>query len=39
MILLISGFAVALIAAYLLARYMGKQGIERGYTCNVKGEG
>jgi len=38
MLVFVLGFAVALIAAYLVARFMGKKGIARGYSCNVKGE-
>ena len=38
MFLIISGFAVALIAAFIVARFMHSKGISREYSCNVKGE-
>lgn len=39
MLVFISGFAVALIAAFIVARFMSSKGIKRDYSCNVKGEG
>jgi hypothetical protein len=39
MLLLISGFAVALITAYIIAKILASKGVKRDYTCMVKGEG